>query len=66
MRPSLWLKLTNLFAHLRSVTGTVPLLVGDVFVICVDIVGCVSLVETKLGEALFIVVPGVALVTERK
>lgn len=43
-----------------------PLLVGDVFVICVDIVGCVSLVETKLGDALFIVVPGVALVTERK
>ena len=34
--------------------------------VCVDIVGCVSLVKTELGEALLIVVPGVALVTERK
>ena len=34
--------------------------------VCVDIVGCVSLVETAFGEALLIVVPGVALVTERK
>lgn len=42
------------------------MLVGDVFVVCVDIVGCIGFVETKLGEALLIVVPDVALVTERQ
>jgi len=35
-------------------------------VVCVDIVGSVGLVETELGEAFLIVVPGVALVTDRK
>lgn len=46
--------------------GIVFLLVGDVFVICVDIVGCVSFVEIKFGEVFFIVVFGVVLVIERK
>lgn len=32
----------------------------------VDIVGCVGLVETELGETLLIVVPGVALVTDNR
>ena len=55
-----------MIAHLRFVTGILLLLVGDVFVVCVDIVGCVGLVGKELGEALLIVVTGVALVTERK
>ena len=43
--------------------GIVPLLLGDVFVVRVDIVGCVGL---EPGEALLTVVPGVALVTGKR
>ena len=42
------------------------MLLGDLFVVGVDIIGCVGLVESELREALLIVVPGVALVTGKK